>query len=178
MGHSVAIRPPSITKSLPVTFGRGRWPEDHEVGDLVGTGEPADRGCGLLPTYDVVGLGAAGLPDGCRDSLGAEAEVGLHWAGADGVARMSGRSSFETLGMVTQKVPEVSPRVSKDGNAAVQLVARWTDQVAAGLTNPAQGVVEVMDPEEQSDSACELVADRRHLLGPVRAGEHQTRSAV
>lgn len=38
-GHSVLIRPPSITKSAPVIFPERSLARKHQIGDFVGTGE-------------------------------------------------------------------------------------------------------------------------------------------
>jgi hypothetical protein len=67
----------------------------------------------------------------------------------------------------------VSCNINKDGDPSVGLVAGVRDELDAGRCKSSMGGFEVVDSQEEPDSASYLVADDAVLSGPVGASEEE-----
>jgi hypothetical protein len=70
-----------------------------------------------------------------------------------------------------QQVPTVSLDVQEYCHLSIGLDARGADESDPGRDHPCVCCLEIVDTEEQADTAGELLADDRHLMLAVRACE-------
>lgn len=72
-----------------------------------------------------------------------------------------------------QQVPAVPGDVDEDSDQPGRLLAWLGDECDAGTAHPVVGGLEILDTEEQPDTASELVTNRTGLAFSVRLGQQQ-----
>src|SRR5688500_7283253 len=92
------------------------------------------------------------------------------WVLSSGTAR----GAAGGLGL-SEKVPAITGDVDEDCDSPIRLIARRPDELHAGVTHSREGGVEIIDPQEQADTAGELLPNRRSLMSCVRAREQHAR---